>query len=545
MCWVFVSSQDAGFNAKTLDHTDDALNIPQYCPFQNPREDLASQRPGAIRPLHEYTNAVSQTYSGPVREVTKHWDTYFPELSEMLNLPEPQNEDSLTILEMNVALELHKKHFPPGSELNGLVEMSIAHPSLQSHQWKCVTRLVRPQELCPDQENPVTYLEQTDEVEVRFSHQAGCGDTEDGCDCVTKPRHDIRVPFPAAAWAGMLTNCASYPEGVPQETRRRRSSGNRTESDSESASGLTQRKLLSQIGMFQELWSSHSGADATDWTRRAVVFWKFRDVHQYSTKKKKWVAEAPTAQWRFLTVNDPTSEYHIRNAYVYTGEAEVPVLASPELFQEGLTPGEDAMSWNMNASLTNHMRSVSASTGSFHMEMPEGLTTLPSAYPSSLDSSQGLSQSVGLLPSSCSTESYNGSFVEDPRPDFLGDGLGIIPNSLSCETEMDPALQGWEPDIESWVPNPALEFDAGLASAATSELGGKEMWADEKEWMPPLHMSMRPEWDEVKEVGAATPEVGLGSMVLGKRGRESLDSVERPARRSRTGSGLRSVVGRA
>lgn len=542
-CWVFVSSQDAAVNGETLDHAENALNIPQYYPHQSSGDKLASQRPGAARPLHEYTNAVSQTYSGPVKEVMKHWDMYFPELSEMLNLPEPQHEDSLTILEMNVTLGLHKNHFPLGSELNGLVEMSVAHLSLQSHQWKCVTRLVRPQELCPDQENPATYLEHTNEVEVQFTHQAGCIDTEDGCECMAKPRHDIRVPFPAVEWAGMLTNCASYPDGVAQETRRRRSSSNRSDSDSESAPGLTQRELLSQIGMFQELWSSSSGGDLADWTRRALVFWKFRDVHQYSAKKKKWVAEAPTTQWRFLTVNDPTSEYHMRNAYVYTAEAEAPVFASPAPFQEGLTPGEDFMSWNMNASVSNHMRSVSASTGSFHMEIPEGLTTLPTAYPPSLNSSQDLSQSFGLMPSSCSTASHDGSFVEDVTPDFLGDGLGIIPSTLSYEGEVDPSLQGWETDMKTWVPN--SEFDAGLASSATTEWGGKEMWAAEEEWTPPLHLSMRPEWDEVKEEGAMSPEAGIGSRVLGKRAREGFEGVERPARRPRTETGLRSVVGRA
>lgn len=441
-CWIFVSAKDAAINGKALDHTENALGFSQYYPHQSSDDTLASQRPGAARPLHEYTYAVSQTYSGPVKEVTKHWDTYFPELSEMLNLPEPQHEDSLTILEMNVTLELHKKHFPSGSELNGLVEMGVAHSSLQNHQWKCVTRLVRPQELCPDQENPATYLEHTNEAEVQFTHQAGCADTDDGCDCMTRPRHDVRVPFPAAEWAGMLTNCASYPGGAPPETRRCRSSSNRSDSNSEGASRLTQGELLSQIGMFQELWSSPSGGDGADWTRRALVFWKFRDVHQYSAKKKKWVAEAPTTQWRFLTVNDPTSEYHTRNAYVYTAEAEAPVFASPGPFQEGLTPGDDFMNWNMNASLSNHLRSVSASTGSFHMEVPEGLATLPSAYPPSLDSSQDLSQSFGLMASSCSTESHDGSFVEDVTPDFLGDGLGIMPNALSYEAEMDLTLQG-------------------------------------------------------------------------------------------------------
>ncbi|MBE3043703.1 hypothetical protein IMZ48_14255 [Candidatus Bathyarchaeota archaeon] len=83
--------------------------------------------------------------------------------------------------------------------------------------------------------------------------------------------------------------------------------------------------------------------------------------------------------------------------------------------------------------------------------------------------------------------------------------------------------------------SPELELPG---SAAPSEWGGKDVWAGEEEWVPPLHLSLRPEWDAVKDEGA---EVGR---VLGKRGREGFEG-ERPARRARTEGGMRSVVGRA
>ena len=551
-CWVYVSGQqDSGINGNAIIKTEDALNISQYYPLGQSMDSVDGDLP-----LHEYTNTVAQTYSGPVKEVTKQWKTCFPELWDVLNLPEPQDEDYLTILEMNVTLKLHKNQFPSGAELNGLVEMSIGQPSLQSHQWKCVTRLVRPQELCSDPENAATFLEFTNEVEVQFTHQTGCGHTEDGCDCISKPRHDIRVPFPAAEWASMLTNCASYPEGIPQPARRRRGSGTRAEGDAESGPERTQRELLSQIGMFQELWSSVDGsASGSGWVRRAVVFWKFRDMHQYSAKKKKWVAEAPTTQWRFLTVNDPMSEYHMKNAYVYTGPApattEIPsMFASPQLFQESTpTTGEDFMAWNMNATISNHMRSVSAPTGSFNVgEMP-GMTppvTLPNAYPASLESSQDLSQRFGLLPSSCSTESHDGSFVDDVVPtDFLSDGLGMVSGGLMYEGEADTVLQNWEADMKGWVTSP--EFDPSLGTGAGAEWGARELWAGEDDWAPPLHMSLRPEWDDIKEEGAGfvTQNTGTGGRVLGKRGREGFEGLERPVRRARTESGMRSVVSRA
>ena len=512
-CWIFVSQPDAQMD-KAIGGAEDGLDVTQYYPPQN--ETLGVH-------LHEYTNTVAQTYSASVKEITKHWETAFPELHETLTLPEPQDEDSLTILEMNVSLELHKKRFPTGSELNGLVEMSISQPALQSHQWKCVTRLARPRELCPDPENADTYFEHASAVNVQLAHGAGCED-EDGCDCATKPRHDVRVPFPAAEWAGMLTNCASHPAGVPQETRRRRGSA-RGGTEDELSGEPTQRDLLSRIGMFQELWSAPPGVGEGGWTRRAVVFWRFRDVHQYSARKKRWVAEAPAAQWRFLTVNDPGSEHHLRNAYVSAagvedGQQQGVFAAAP--FEMG--HGGDFASWNMEAVASNHMRSLSAPTGSFHVAEIPGLTALPT-YPTSLESS------FGLLPSTCSTESREGSFVEDvPPTDFLGDSLGIVPGGLLYEDADPAALHAWEAEMKCWAP---AEFEAATGAV---EWGGKE-WGGDEEWAPPVHLSLRPEWDEVKEEAAACG-------VLGKRGWEG-EGGERPARRARTGSGLRSIVGRA
>lgn len=508
-CWIYVSQPDA-LADKAVGGAEGGLDVTEYYPPQKENLGISHGIDMGV-PLHEYTSTVAQTYSGPVKEITKHWETAFPELHETLSLPEPQDEDCLTILEMNVSLELHKKHFPTGSELNGLVEMNIAQPSLKNHQWKCVTRLVRPRELCLDPENANTYFEHTSAVDVQLTHRPGCDD-ENGYDCASKPRHDVRVPFPAAEWAGMLTNCASYPPGIPQETRRRRGSA-KCESEDELPGELTQRDILSRIGMYQELWSAAEGDEA--WTRRAVVFWRFRDVHQYSARKKRWVAEAPTAQWRFLTVNDPASEYHLRNAYVSAGVEEVQqgqgVFAAGSLEMNG----GDFAGWNMGAMGSNHMRSLSAPTVSFHVGGMPGLTALPS-YPSSLESS------FGLLPSTCSTESREGSFVEDvPPTDFLGDSLAVVPGALTYG-EVDPALQAWEAEMKCWAP---AEFGAGAE------------WGGEEEWAPPVHMSLRPQWDEVKQ---EAPPCG----VLGKRAREG-EGGERPTRRARTESGMRSVVGRA
>ncbi|SPO02348.1 uncharacterized protein DNG_05021 [Cephalotrichum gorgonifer] len=582
-CWVYVSSQDAlGSDEKVTSHNADLMGVSPYYPHLTAGETLgATHGLDAGAPLHEYTNIVSQTYSGPVKEITKQWETSFPELYEFLDLPEPQDEDSLTILEMHVTLELHKKHFPLGSELNGLIEMTISQSLLQNHQWKCVTRLVRPRELRADPDDGNIIFEHTDEVDVQFTHQVGCDDPEGGCDCMTKPRHDIRVPFPAAEWAAMLTNCASYPESRPQdEGRRRRSPGIKVENDDEGGDlpEPTQRELLSRIGMFQELWSSPPGAnESSEWTRRAVVFWKFRDVNQYNTKKKKWVAEAPTTQWRFLTVNDPTSEYHMRNAYVprvptdlLSAPPEGMFVSPQQAFQDHLIPGDDFMTWNVNASVSNHVRSASVPAGSFDLEdIPGGglsrSITIPNSFSSNLSSLESshrdFGQQLSLLHSSCpSTASHDGSFVDDVAAptDFLADNLTMVSSGLMYDQECYPALQSWETDIKGWAPTSEFEASLPPEGERTSEWGsGKEGWMGEEEWAPQLHMSLRPEWDEVGEMagmgaqhcvsggmgdvragrGGTMSEMGLGR-VLGKRGRE-VTEVERPGRRARR------VVGRA
>lgn len=555
-CWVFVSSPHVSLDEdKTLRGQNgtalDAEEFPQLARAVN-EEGILPRGPDGSVLLHEYTSGVEQSYSGAVRDVTKHWETSFPGLYGCLNLPEPQDEDSLTILEMTVSLELHRSAFPAGSELNGVVEMSIAaqQPALQNSRWKCVTRLARPRELCPeaeaggdddDDDGAGGFLEHTDEVGVQFVHQTGCGDGRSGCDCMTRPRQDIRVPFPAAEWAGMLTNCASYPEGLPQESGRRRSRAAATGSegdDDDSCSGgaggagqePTQAELISRIGMFQELWSSphasSSSSSSCTWTRRAVIFWRFRDVHKYNARKKKWVAEAPSAQWRYLTVNDPTSEYHMRNAYL------PPVAAAPSaggvldgclppkvVFDQGqghgqyqhqqqqqysltsaapqshFAPGADFMAWNMSASVANHFTTLAgAAAGLPVLDMCDGMTSPPlpgslsDQFPSFEAAHHDLAQHMSFFAASCggtSGDSQDGSLLGDMPPSHLGgaddsssflqDGMsaaGSVAGLMYEDVKCDPALQAWGhadvsvAGLEACWPATAGEFDAALAAGS-------------------------------------------------------------------------------
>jgi len=541
-CWVFVSSPHiqiqedgavTGRDGKALDVT----KFPQLAVAMEEGETPYRGPDGSVI-LHEYTSTLSQTYSGPAKEVTKHWETNFPALHDCLNLPEPQDEDALTILEMTVTLSLHQNAFPTGSELNGLIEMTIEQPFLQNHQWKCVTRLVRPRELCTEDE-PL-FLEHTDEMAVQYTHQPGCGDNKTGCDCISRPRQDVRVPFPAAEWASMLTNCVSYPNVVPEERLKGRGqSGGDEEEYEKTGSEPSQRELLSRIGMFQELWSCgptlpHGGGGGMEggWARRAVILWKFRDVHQYNARKKKWVAaESPTAQWRFLTVNDPTSEYHMNNAYISYDEAlaaGAEFLSPQDLVQEqgpdhrGFSQ-EDFMAWNMDASVANHLRGLDASVTDFPvMGLVDGLATpptLPSSFSTEFPSPHDMGRNqFGLMHSECGTpmESQPSSLFGDAAAPvtpgnnpFLAENMtmaaaaGIVYDDVVC----DPALQAWNtasslPELKPWLAGTDPRFDPSslTPSDKTPEWPadhgiGQVLW--DAAGTGCLQMPLQPEWNDM------------------------------------------------
>jgi transcriptional enhancer factor len=524
-CWEFVSSPDISLDeARTLrNRSGNLVDTSQYPQLRKSLQDGGNPQrgPDGSILLHEYTRSISQTFSTTTKEIAKLWEINFPALYENLNLPEPQDEDSLTILEMTTTLELHENHFPSGSELNGLIEMTIALPYLQSHRWKCLTRLARPKELCSDPENDPLVVEHTDEVAMQYTHQPGCSDGATGCDCMSRPRQDIRVPFPAAEWASMLTNCASYPETPSSE--RRRQAGH--DDDSSLRSEVTQKELIAQIGMLQELWSCppHSGK----WTRQAVILWRFQDVHQFSPKKKKWVAEPAGTSWRFLTVNDPTSDYHMRNAYVsatsVNGSADTGGIASTG--DHGSYNANDFPTWAEVGFPENQLRALGPAPptgldfGSFYhgLTTPPPTATLSSPYASSLEPSHDLNQShqLSFLPTAtaCSTpvDSQTSSLLGDvPSTDhFLSASTAAVDVSGgamgvgSYEEESDPTLHHWDGPVsalDAWTPS-QYGVDASLTAAekAAADWDGSTTRDWDKSWSPTGMSSMRA-WDDGRGV---------------------------------------------
>lgn len=561
-CQIFVSSPELQLREdRTItDRSGKALDLTKYPYLVMGVEDGESTlrgRDGSIV-LHDYTSTISQSYSGPVKDITKHWETQFPQLHRQFALPQPQDEDFLTIIEMTVTLALHKHPFPLGSELNGLVEMSIDQPALRNHMWKCTTRLARPPELCSD--NEPLYLEHTDEMGVQFGHQSGCGSGNAPCDCLSRPRQDVRVPFPAAEWASMLTNCVEYPNATPEETRKRKGQASKSDGEECGSGGVpTQQGLLGQIGMVQELWSTapygpHLNNTMEDWQRRAVIFWKFKDTHQYNSRRKKWSAsEPPTAQWRFLTVNDPTSEYHMRNAYVPSEEPTVPeatFLAPENLVLEadpaksGVVCHGNYLSWNHNGGVPGpHSSALEAQAADFPvLGAVDGATASPmlgSTYPvDSFPSPGNLSQGgFGFMQTPSGTPTlmqrqtsslFGGEAPGTPGSNpFLTENMtiaaaaGMVYDDIVC----DPSLQPWNtalPDIKPWVAgtdtgllplsgpaerNPEWPAEHPIGQILWDPTVPKEPWAAQ-----PPDMALYPEWeDAAMHTGAGCP---LGSGVL-------------------------------
>jgi hypothetical protein len=367
-CWIFVSHKDvvvgedgSGYLAGSAAGSKLSESEYPHLPRNLDRETWAKEEQqlfkGAL--LHEFTKEITQRESGSVRELTKDWDSAFPDLQSRLKTITSTTTDArCDFLHLHATLELkEKRSFPAGSSLSSWVEINLEQPRLLNHRWKVETRLVRPWELSSDDTlhgdpGQEVIHDRQKEFTIKYHHRAGCegslGDGRGQCDCHTqRSRRDgisvpFPVPFPATAWAQTLTNCAEYPAHPFLDSKRRGREGVKMEIDDDEGPKLrrrgeqpTQMDLVPRIAMMQEISSSpptsaHEGAssDAANqrWTRRAVILWTFETIHSIQkadgVKKggngisKGGLVTAPGGKtdWRFLTILDPASEYHQRHA---------------------------------------------------------------------------------------------------------------------------------------------------------------------------------------------------------------------------------------
>ena len=383
-CWIFVSHPNVtvrGDGTGYLPTTGDRLDKSEYPHLERnlEKEKWAKEEQQIFKGslLHEFTKEIRQVESSTVREVSRGWETSFPELHERLEAIIAA-DSRCDYLHMNVAVELKEKRgFPNQSDFNSWIEINIEQPQLLSHRWKVETKLVRPAELSfvSEKSPPQTYYETGAEIAIQYQHLPGCDGPRnvDGheyqCECISARRSRrewVMVPFPADAWAHTLTNAAEYPAhqftGVRGDINKRTAAAAATSlkrerensednDDTEStisstrssigggrdADGgqQTQMDLVPQIAMLQEIWScppgsplEQDGTGATShhrqsqqWTRRAVILWTFETIHSLDNDGKLLTAQTGKTSWRFLTVLDPTSPYHQQKALLSSSDA--------------------------------------------------------------------------------------------------------------------------------------------------------------------------------------------------------------------------------
>ncbi|KAK0631799.1 hypothetical protein B0T14DRAFT_468014 [Immersiella caudata] len=355
-CWIFVSNRDVAVRedgSGYLATTGEKLPRDQYPHIERnlEREKWAKEEQqifqGAL--LHEYIKSFSQADSSALRELSKEWKAPFPDLNQRLEAMMAANaqNDILTtepqcdFVHMQVILELNEmRRFPSHSELNSWVEISIDKPHLLHHRWKVETQLVRPAELSytSGRSAPELVYKTSADIAVQYKHRPGCEGPRNGasdCHCMSQhARRDwVTVPFPADVWAPTLSNCAEYPAHpfMGGSSRRRAKKPKReSDDDDDSKSGPdgcypTQMDLVPQIAMMQEIYScppdeAHKNDTESQgskrWTRRGVILWSFKTIHSIDPKdpNKILTAEGGKTTWRFLTVLDPVSEYHLQNS---------------------------------------------------------------------------------------------------------------------------------------------------------------------------------------------------------------------------------------
>ncbi|WAO84196.1 Conidiophore development regulator abaA [Fusarium falciforme] len=478
--------------------------------------------------LHEYTRSLDRSTSACVKTVTRRWQKDAPEIYETLDLP--TRDEECLLLEMCATLELHDHaRFPSGSELTGFVEVAITQPNLQNHRWKCVTRLTRPAELHGDDKKQGVYTNETG------IHRRGCGDSKPDCDCHSRPRQDIHVPFPAVEWASILSQAVQYPDVEHQHKKEKRSKGDgdrkkhdldragskrkRSEDDGDAASWarreLTGSDLICKVAMYQELWSC--APDSTRWVRQAIIFWRFNTTNQWY--KYNPVFKPAGTSWRWLTVNDPMSRYHQQKALVYpsaTVSRDSIMSPTPSINQHMTAAMNETFSsaWDTNVSLAQVPTVPAANNGMTLFEsFSNGLATPPptaglqGSYPTSFDHGMPPSTGVGFLPSTCSTAGESQSVgghaqsqsyydvqttLADLKPamsavnPFQGPTATTaldLSNPLVYDNSECDGLQGWDmPTLDGWSTGTGAGSDWGSQGAKVEPSSDQaSLWA-QSQW---------------------------------------------------------------
>ncbi|KAK0657547.1 hypothetical protein B0T16DRAFT_452995 [Cercophora newfieldiana] len=513
-CWIFVSNRDVAVRedgSGFLAATGEKLARDQYPHIERnlEREKWAKEEQQIFQGtlLHEYTKSFNQVESSALRELADEWKGPFPDLHQRLEAMMAENaqndilatESQCDFIHMQVMLELNeKRRFPSHSELNSWVEISIDKPHLLHHRWKVETRLVRPAELSytNGRSAPEPVYKTSAEIAVQYQHRPGCEGPRNGavdCHCMSQhARRDwVTVPFPADVWAPTLSNCAEYPAhpfiGSSSSRRRAKKVKRDSDDDEDSKSGSdnqypTQMDLVPQIAMMQEIWScppdaAHEGDAESQgnqrWTRRGVILWSFKTIHSIDPKDPQKVvrAEGGKTSWRFLTVLDPVSEYHLQNSLLpgdgsctganygenapQNNNRHFPAGLSTALGRDAIMSPSPTFQQHLSASMSENFSSAWASSGvlgamraqAYDSQML-GQTTSPSTSQATsygLLSQYGSHSYSGLAtppPSAYLTNSFSQSFETTTSGDHAVAYLTAGPQAMVGETSSAHSYMG-------------------------------------------------------------------------------------------------------
>ncbi|KAI5918350.1 hypothetical protein F4810DRAFT_596547 [Camillea tinctor] len=555
-CWIFVSSSKVSLREKHVT-TEEGTTKKQVTGYTADRRCLeeadyphlklndskdykdlprTGERPTVL--LHEYTRSLSQKESSSVKDISNKWDVRFPDLKEKLvaALDDTRPSDEHTsrcvvgpcdTFHFEVVLDLHSTSmFPDGTELNGMVELSINRPDLHNHSWRSITSVVKPEELYMSEQEP-EFWERPNPVEVAVSHRVGCNGVGP-CDCAGRGSRDtICVPFPAHSWASTFIKLAPYVTAERERVARERAAresgslrGSRAERDAarvkkendDSSSPHhskkpTPKELLSQVAMYQEVWSApNDGIPTTEgsskrWTRRAVILWTFEPVREHTDDKGKTVTVPPGTNWRFLTKFDPTSQYHQQHAYLSGAPTVIPrdsVMSPNPGYAHHL---DAAMHENFSAAYDAPLPTPTGPPPPFM-----GPGTLPSQMPPAPPQQADLNVLIdGYHPNGLATPpptaalhaSYPHSFDDGDALHPHNPHLGLMPDGPSAAPEPaflpvsapyeDPAtgFRGWGWLDESGLPPTTTAASGCVPVPATTAPGYVPHWTTDHAWVPP------------------------------------------------------------
>ncbi|RYP38295.1 hypothetical protein DL768_010800 [Monosporascus sp. mg162] len=473
-CWIFVSSSKVTLKEKHVTAEDGTTRkqISGYDPDGrrvvgeadyphlrlNEDKDYKDLRLNDDRPsvlLHEYTRALTQKESCSVGELCNKWCDRFPELVKKLSaaLGGARASDERTsrcvlgpcdTFHFEVVLDLHSKQFPSGSELNGVVELSISRPDLHNHRWRTVTTVVKPESLYLDDSEP-DYHDRDSPVDVIASHRAGCtaaaqrgagggGGGEIVCDCAARGSRDtLSVRFPASSWANTLFKLAPFVSAMREERERKlerekankdqrerrggasrprakqeeandrktsSSSSHRPSSSSPQSSSHPKRspapsgtkkeeliELLRGVAMYQEIWSAPNdsianrrGGKRSNWTRRAVLLWTFVPAHENTDNKGKTTVVSAGTNWRFMSKLDPTSQYHQQRAYL---------SGPPSVTRDAVMSPNPAYAHHVHAAMHEHFGAAAATP--YDQQQSSSSSSMGMCIPTTTAAAAGLS----------------------------------------------------------------------------------------------------------------------------------------------------------